>query len=49
MEKNKELMRGGKEAMATFQEREKKLLALEEEKVELTCRLRMVSDAVSDK
>ena len=47
--RNKELVRAGKEAMVAFQEREKKMDELEEEKVELTCRLRTVSDVVSDK
>ena len=47
--RNAELVRAGKEAVASFQKTEKRLPALEEEKVELTCRLRTVSDAVSDK
>ena len=47
--KNGELVRVGKEAMTPLQERETKLTALEEEKLQLTCRLYAVSDAVTDK
>ena len=43
------MVKAGNRAIASFQEREKWLAELEEEKVELTCRLRTVSDVVSDK
>ena len=47
-EKNKELLKMGKEAIASFQEREIWLAASEEGMVELTCSLRMINDVVSD-
>ena len=47
--KNEELVRAGKEAMTSFQETEERLTMLEEQKVELTCRLHSVSDTVFDK
>ena len=48
-ERNVELVKAGKEVIGFFQEREKRLAALEEEKVELTCRLCAIGDAVSKK
>ena len=42
-------MRAEKTGITSFQEREKLLAAVEEENMKLTCRLRTVRQAVSDK
>ena len=47
--RNAELVRAGKEVIDSFQERERKLATLEEENTELTCRLRTISQAVSNR